>query len=1194
MALRFVIGRSGTGKTHFCLDEIRKNVLEEPDGPPLVMLVPEQATFQTEYALLRSPELTGTIRAQALSFRRLAFRIMQETGGTALVPISENGKNMLLYKIVHRLGDRLQLFQGSESQPGFIERLGELMTEWKRYGIGMDDIVSFNDLHRAGTGNPLLGRKLHDLQMIGTQMAAELDGLYIDAEDYLTWLTKGFGAAASMRGTRLWVDGFHGFTPKEFEALEALMRESEDVTITLCLDRLYGAEERPHELDMFRPTAETFLTLRELAIKNGIEVLEPLMLGEEPPIRFRNSPMLAHVERHYRDRAPLRLPEEELGNGGVSLHAAAHRRAEVEAVARDIVRRVRDESLRYRDLAVMVRNAPDYNDYITAVFADYEIPFFLDQKNAALHHPLVEFIRSALEIAVHGWRYEAVFRCIKTELLLPEDGGVTRESFDLLENYALAAGIDGNRWLTRSSWKPLMRDSLDGEAAVAGQPEQRMLQAVLAAREAVVPPLHKFNRALKKAANVQEMCEALYKLLINIDAPDRLERWSRQAAASGQTQRAREHRQLWDGVMNVLDQLAEMTGGETLPVQLFAGMIETGLESLKLAAVPPSLDQVLIGSIDRTRSGRVRVCYVLGANDGVMPQRIQEDGVLTEQERETLENGGLKMAPGVRRRLLDERFLIYNALTTPSRHLWISWPMADEEGKSLHPSEVIRQMKQMFPGISEHMLMGEPLPGMTEDDQQSFIVHPERTLSYVINQLRAWRQGTDIAPMWWEAFNWYAVRPNWQDKLGRLVRSLDFTNIVPSLSPETADQLYGKLLRGSVSRMERFVSCPFQHFAIHGLRLRERELFRLGAPDIGQLFHAALSRLAASLGERWGMMSQEQIRAESAGVVDELALRLQSQILFSSSRNRYIARKLKDIVAQAAVILGEHARRAQFQPVGLEIDFGPDGQLPPVTIPLANGRVMEMAGRIDRVDAAQTEDGLLLRVIDYKSGATQLRLEEVAYGLALQMLTYLDVLLSAAPEWLGQPAKPAGVLYFHVHNPVISASNVLSPDKARGERLKRFKLKGLVLADETTARMMDGALETGYSELLPLALKRDGGFYSSSSVVSHEQWDTLRKSVRTTLRRIGDRIAGGDVAIAPYRLGAKSPCRYCAYKPVCQFDPLIEGNAYTKLYKPGKDEVWQLLAAGESDAVEFDLIQRLGGARESFKAEGGKDDDGSD
>ncbi|GGD71569.1 helicase-exonuclease AddAB subunit AddB [Paenibacillus nasutitermitis] len=1163
MALRFVIGRSGTGKTRFCLDEIRSQALKDPGGSPLVMLVPEQATFQTEYGLLGTSQIGGTIRAQVLSFRRLAFRVMQETGGTALVPISENGKNMLLYKIVHRLHDELQLYQGSQAQPGFIERLGELMTEWKRYGIEPGDIGDFLDQSRDKGGSQLLGRKLHDLRLIGDQLERELSGLYIDAEDYLSWLARGFKDAQSMRRAQIWVDGFHGFTPGEFEALEALMLQADEVTVTLTLDRLYGADEQPHELDMFRPTAETFLMLRELALKNDIPVAEPVILNAGIPYRFRNSPMLAHLERHINDRTPLKLTDEELKSGELTIHNAVHRRAEVEAVARDIVRKTQDEGLRYRDLAVMVRNAPDYNDYITAVFADYGIPYFLDQKNAALHHPLVEFIRSALEIAAHGWRYEAVFRCIKTELLMPDDGSLTRESFDILENYALAAGIDGNRWLTRSQWKPLMRDSLDGDPAEAREPDLRLLAAVLEAREAVVTPLHKFTRALKKSANVRQMCEALYQLLMGINTPDQLERWSRKAAAEGQTQTAREHRMLWDGVMNVLDQLTEMTGGEAMKVPLFAGMVETGLESLKLAAVPPALDQVLIGSIDRTRSGRVCGCYVLGANDGVLPQRIQEDGVLTEQERETLGNGGLHMAPGVRRRLLDERFLIYNALTTASRHLWISWPVADEEGKGLHPSEIMRQIKLLFPGLLENSIAGEPDPGMNEGEQLSFVSHPERTLSYVINQLRIWRQGTDIAPAWWEAFNWFAVRPQWQAKLGRLVRSLEYTNYVPSLTLDTADQLYGTLLRGSVSRMERFVSCPFQHFAIHGLRLRERELFQLGAPDIGQLFHAALSRLAQSLGEKWGMLGAEQIRAESSIVVDELSERLQSQILMSSSRHRYVARKLKDIVGQAAVILGEHARRAQFQPIGLEIDFGPDGPLPAVTIPLSNGRLLEMSGRIDRVDAAQTDDGLLLRVIDYKSGATQLRLEEVAYGLALQMLTYLDVLLSAAPEWLGQPAKPAGVLYFHVHNPLISSSNVLSSSKAKAEQLKRYKLKGLVLADETTARMMDGALETGYSELLPVALKRDGSFYSSSSVVSHEQWDTLRYSVRKSLRRIGDRISCGDVAITPYRLGAKTPCQFCAYKPVCQFDPLVEGNAFSKLQKQGKDEVWQLLAAGE-------------------------------
>ncbi|MFC5651758.1 helicase-exonuclease AddAB subunit AddB [Paenibacillus solisilvae] len=1164
MALRFVIGRSGAGKTQYCLDRIRQKVLEKPDGAPIIMLVPEQATFQTEYALLGTSQLSGTIRAQALSFRRLSFRVMQETGGTALIPISENGKNMLLYKIVHRLDNQLQLFQGSDSQHGFIERLGELMTEWKRYGIDSEKLQQFTGSGLPGARNPLLGRKLGDLQQISSELDKELAGLYVDAEDYLSWLVKGFGQAPSMREAEVWVDGFNGFTPKEFEALEVLIQSAADVTITLSLDRLYGLDEQPHELDLFRPTAETFIKLRELALHNGVTIEAPVMLEGNPNNRFRNSPMLAHVERHYGNRKPMRLSEEELERGDISLHAASHRRAEVEAVARDIVRRVRDEGLRYRDLAVMVRNAPDYNDYITAVFTDYNLPYFLDQKKAALHHPFVEFIRSALEIAAHGWRFEAVFRCIKTELLIPEDGSLTRETFDLLENYALAAGINGNRWLTRSQWKPITRDTLEGDPAQAGERELRHFDAVMAAREAVVPVIHKFTRELKKAANVRQMCEALYRLLMTIDAPDRLERWSRRAIASGSPLRAREHKQLWDGVMDLLDQLTEMTGDEPMTLELFAGMVETGLESLKLASVPPSLDQVLIGSMDRTRSGHIRVCYVLGANDGVMPQRMQEDGVLTEQERETLENGGLAMAPGVRRRLLDERFLIYNALSTPSGHLWISWPMADEEGKSLHPSEVIRQMKQLFPGIPERTIAIEPLPQMSEDDQQAFMAHPDRTLSYLITQLRGWRQGAGMTPIWWEAFNWYAVRPQWQDKLQRLISSLDYSNQEPALPVHVADLLYGKLLRGSVSRMERFVSCPFQHFAIHGLRLRERELFRLAAPDIGQLFHAALSRLTETLGERWGTLTVEEIKAESAEIVNELAARLQSQILFSSSRHQYVARKLKDIVGQAAAILGEHARRAQFTPVGLEIGFGPEGPLPAVQIPLNGGRMLEMAGRIDRVDAAQTDEGLLLRVIDYKSSAKQLRLEEVAYGMALQMLTYMDVLLTHANEWLGQPAKAGGALYFHVHNPMLSSSNGLTADKAKMEMLKRFKLKGLVLADEETVRLMDDSLTTGYSELLPVGLKRDGGFYSTSSVVSEEQWGTLRQSVRANLRRIGDRMAGGDVSIAPYRLGGKTPCQFCAYKPVCQFDPLIEDNCYTKLHKPGKDEVWELLAAGDA------------------------------
>lgn len=1168
MSLRFVIGRSGTGKTSYCLNEIREQLREQPDGPPLVMLVPEQATFQTEYALLQNSGLNGTIRAQALSFRRLAFRVMQETGGTALVPIGDTGKHMLLYKIVHRLGQQLELFQSGAEQPGFIDRLAELLTEWKRYGIDAALLQDKRAAAEAGTSHTsLLKRKLHDLQLIYSQMEQELAGQYIDAEDYLRYLQDGFDGASSMQGAQLWVDGFYGFTPTEYEALGVLMASSAQVTVTLTLNRPYDAGELPHELELFHPTAETFIKLMEQAAKHDVTVLPPLVLGDEQPHRFKGSPMLAHLEKHYSERVPMLISdksmlEPENEGCGVSLHAAANRRAEVEAVARDIVRRARTEGLRWRDIAVMVRNAEDYTDYIALVFADYGIPFFVDQKEKAVHHPLIEFIRSALETVLFGWRYDAVFRCIKTEMLFPMDESLLREWFDLLENYALAAGIDGWKWLDKKRWHPLVPVSLDDDNEMdtkISEKAQREFEIVLAAREAVVPPLRRFGEALKKADNVQAMCEALYRLLDNSDAADRLERWSMLDIEAGKTQRARSHRQLWDSVMQLLDQLVELAGQQAVSPELFAGMVEAGLDSLKLASVPPALDQVLIGSMDRTRSGHVHVCYVLGANDGVMPMRVKEDGILTEPERELLAEDGIVMAPGVRRRLLDERFMIYNALTTPSRHLWLSWAQADEEGKSLLPSEIVRHVRQLFPGIPVRSAAAEPSPGLPISEQRLFVSHPQRTLSYLIAAIRKWQQGAAIAPFWWDMYNWFAVRPEWQQKLQLLTGSLIYVNQEQFLSKDTARLLYGARLQVSVSRMERFVSCPFQHFAIHGLKLRERKLYRLDAPDVGQLFHAALSRLAGNLGQRWGSMPESELRAAAVRTVDELAPKLQSQILLSSSRFQYIARKLKEIVGQAALMLGEHARRAQFHPVGTEVDFGPDGTLPALRIPLEGGGEMEIIGRIDRVDAAETEQGLLLRVLDYKSSSTQLRLEEVAYGLSLQMLTYLDVLVTHASAWLGQPASPAGVLYFHVHNPLLALTNGISPSEVNGRLLKRFKMRGLVTADAGTVRLMDNELESGYSELLPVALKRDGSFYSSSSVVTNEQWDVLRNSVRNTIGRIGSSVQAGEVSIEPYRIGAKSPCQHCDYKAVCQFDSQFDGNEYRKLSKPSKEHIWQQL-----------------------------------
>jgi ATP-dependent helicase/nuclease subunit B len=1182
MPVQFVIGRAGSGKSAYALGRIRDILRERPEGPPLILLVPEQATFQAEYALASDPGLAGMLRAQVLSFRRLAWRVMQETGGTARIPIGDSGKAMLLYKILHRHKDHLKIFQTSIDQMGFIGQLNQLFTEWRRYGITAEILERFQPEAREDDGDArLLRDKLADLRAVYAELENELSRLYTDGEDQLSRLAGQLWRCRTLREAQVWVDGFHGFTPQERNVLEQLMLHTRQVTVALCLDRPYSAGEAPEELDLFHPTARTMVSLQESALRLGVPVLPPVELPAQNLPRFRESPTLALLERSLASRSLRPAGEWPRERKELQLCEAVNRRAEVEGAAREMLRLAREQGARWRDMAVRVRNLEAYGDLLQTVFRDYGIPFFMDRKRPVLHHPLIELIRSALEVVRFNWRYDAVFRCVKTEFFFPlerdADGGeaerdrACRLLLDRLENEVLARGIQGTLWKHDGVWQPRARTGLDGKPQEPDREEREYYRMLNRGREWIVGPLGRFEQAISRAETARGKAEALYGLLEEIGVPKRLERWSAEAGAAGQPEKAREHLQIWGGIVDLLDQLVELAGEEKLPLELFSAMLETGMESMRLGLVPPALDQVLVGSIDRSRSAQMKYAFIIGVNDGELPARIPESGVLTEAERERLLDSGLPMAEGSRRRLLDEQFLIYTTLCGPSRRLWLSYALADEEGRTLLPSEIIRQMERRFPGLGRRPLPAEPSPELPESGQLEFVAHPRKTLSHLTVQMKQWLQGKAVSRLWWETYNWFVRRTEWRQPMERMVRALMYTNLETPLRPETCANLYGSHLKASVSRMEQYIACPFSQFAGYGLGLEERRIYRLGAPDIGQLFHAALSEMALLLQDEradWASLGKEELAVRAAEVVERLAPRLRGEILLSSERYGYIARKLREIVGTASVMMAEHARHSVFKPVGLELGFGENELLPPLRIPLENGRVMDVRGRIDRIDRADGENGTLLRIIDYKSSQTMLRLPAVYYGLSLQMLTYLDVVLTHAERWLGRPALPAGVLYFHVHNPVIQSANPMTPEKADSEWKRRFKMKGLVLSDAETARMMDDGLRKapGHSQRIPVALKADGEFYKSSQVASPAQWDRLRGYVRGMIRRIGTGIAEGDVSISPYRLGQEVPCTRCPYRPVCQFDPLFAGNDYRELPSLGREEVWK--AIEENPAAE--------------------------
>lgn len=1152
MSLRFVIGRAGSGKSTLCLREVQEELKQRPRGKTILYLVPEQMTFQTQQALIGSEDVRGSIRAQVFSFSRLAWKVLQEVGGASRLHIDEAGVHMLLRKIVESRKDGLSVFQKAAEQNGFFEHLGSMIAEFKRYNVTPSNVYEMwqqLDAHSSSAEQKLLANKVYDLQLLYDDFERALIGKYLDSEDYLQLLVEKLPQSEYVNGAEIYIDGFHSFSPQELEIVRQLMICGAKVTITLTIDEKTLAQP-VNELDLFYETTLTYEKIKQVAREEKIQIEKTIPLMEQP--RF-HSPALAHLEAHYEAR-----PNEKFnGEASVTISTAANLRAEVEGVAREIRKLVADEKYRYRDIAVLLRNGESYYDVMRTLFTDYNIPHFIDEKRPMSHHPLVECIRSALEIISGNWRYDAVFRCVKTELLYPLDvrKEAMREEMDEFENYCLAYGVQGKRWTAEDPWMYRRYRSLDDTNGMITDSEREMEEKINRLRDVVRTPVIRMQKRLKRAGTVMQMCEAVYLFLEELDVPKKLEELRIRAEESGDFLFATDHEQVWEEVMSLLDTFVEMLGEEKMSLSMFTDVMSTGLEALQFANIPPSLDQVLIANIDHSRLSDVRATFIIGVNEGVIPAAPMDEGMLSDEEREVLGAAGIELAPTTRQTLLEEQFVMYQMVTRASEKLYISCPLADEEGKTLLASSFIKKIKRMFPNVKDSFITND-VNDLSRSEQISYVATPEVTLSYVMQQLQTWkRYGFEgNLDFWWDVYNFYVTSDEWKQKSSRVLSSLFYRNRAQKLSTAVSRDLYGDTIKGSVSRMELFNRCAYAHFAQHGLSLRERDIFKLDAPDIGELFHAALKKIADKLlreNRTWADLSIKECEHLSVLVIEEIAPLLQRQILLSSNRHFYLKQKLQQIIFRTSIILREHAKSSGFVPVDLEVPFGMGGtgSLPPMEFSLPNGVKMEVVGRIDRVDKAEDENGTFLRIIDYKSSSKALDLTEVYYGLALQMLTYLDVVTSNAQTWMkkGHAASPAGVLYFHIHNPIVEMKGDASEAEIEKEILKKFKMKGLVLGDADVVRLMDNKLSTGSSDIISAGLKKDGSFSARSSIASEQEFNVLQKYVHHTFENIGKDITEGVIDIAPYKMGNKAACTFCNFKSVCQFDESLEDNQFRSL-----------------------------------------------
>ncbi|EGD48701.1 ATP-dependent nuclease subunit B [Ruminiclostridium papyrosolvens DSM 2782] len=1140
MSLQFIYGRSGSGKSFHCLKSI-KTKQNKDNSKKLVLLVPEQYTLQAERDLIKVLGTGGILNTEVLSFRRMAYRVMNEVGGITYPHIHPAGKSMIIYRILDRLKEQFTIFHKSANCKGFVNTLSTLITELKRYNVRAD---SFDEVLEGLTEDNYLLHKLKEIKLIYSEFDNMLESRYRDTDDELTLLASKLDSTEMYSKAEIWIDGFAGFTPQEVEVISKLIQQTENVYITMCTDVLFD-EMQSGSTDVFAAVKKSCKKFVSIAEASDVKILPPVGLNSANLPRFKESRELQSQEANY-FAYPYRVYQQPTTD--IELFESVNIYAEIEECARDIIRQCRDNDMQFKDITVATRNLTGYENLIEVIFEQYNIPCFIDSKTEITNHPLVRMVLSMLEIFTENWSYEAVFRYLKSGLT-----GIEDTRIDLLENYVLACGIRGSRWTQEAEWNTSIEFRPDDKQS----PENdEMLLQVNVTRNEVREPLLRFRNRTKGRRTAEDFCTGIYEYLVEIGVEERIRDYIDSFTQNGQLRLAGEYQQVWNILMDVFDQVVEVMGDETFGIEKFANVFKIGLAEYKISSIPASLDQVLIGSIEHLRSHEIKALYILGTNDGVFPSAGISEGVLSDKDRDVLNKKGIELASDTKSKAFDELYLIYRTLTMPKNFLRISWPIADHEGRTMRPSTIISRMRKIFPNITEKNNILKPAGVNNNID---LIASPVPSFNQLVSILRQKNEGIEPGHMWKELFAWFSAQEEWKQKCDAMINALKYRNIAVPVDKAKIRELYGKNPYFTVSRLEKYTSCPFAFYVQYGLGARERKIYRLSPPDVGTFMHAVIERFSKMVDENnysWREIDRQWCSDEVSKIVDELLASMKNTILGGSKRFKALAVRLKRVVTRAVWLIAEHIRRSSFEPVGYEVEFGEGGAYPPIVIELDSGEKIKLVGRIDRIDTLSTDNGKYLRIVDYKSGDKDFKLSDVYYGLQMQLITYLDALWESS-ENSGEKALPGGILYFRVDDPMIKGTGSSSPEEIETAIMKKLKMKGLLLADVQLIKYMDNTIE-GNSIIIPARINK-GDVLGKSSAATIEQFTVLRSFVKQILKDMCSELMKGKVPISPYKKKKLTSCSYCNYSSVCQFDQTQKDNSFRMLHDRDDDHIWKLM-----------------------------------
>ena len=963
MSLRFYFGPSGSGKSHRIYEEIMQRAAQEP-GRNFLIIVPDQFTMQTQKDLVMCSDRGGILNIDVLSFGRLSHRILEEVGTKEMPVLDDTGKSLVLQKIAADLKEQLPAMGSLLHKQGYIHEVKSAISEFMQYGISTQDM---DKLIASAEKRGALAMKLRDLKTLYRGFQDYIRDHFITTEETLDVLRRSLVKSKILPDSVVVFDGFTGFTPIQNRLIQELMRVCEETIVTVTI----GEEEDPYQMDgeqkLFHLSKKTVADLVKLAAEAEVTRGEDVFV-KGGPNRFTEAPALCYLEQNlfrYQYEPYMEKQRE------IHMFEALSPREEVHQTALYIRKLIREEGLTYRDIAVVIGDLEGYASYVETEFGQLEIPCFLDRTRGIVLNPMIEYIKSALQLYIRDFSYDTVFHFLRSGM-----ADISREEIDELENYVIRTGARGYRTYSRLFTRRT-EEMQQGSGQEDTERAEETLERLNRIRQQFADTVEILHMAPRAKAG--EYVDHLYDFLEQNQVQQKLLNYQQQFEQEGDLAKAREYAQIYRLVMDLLDQIYELLGKEEISLQEFADILEAGFGEITVGTIPQNVDRIVVGDMERTRLKQVKVLFFLGVNDGNIPKNASKGGIISDMDREFLIESGTEMAPSPRQQMYIQRLYLYLNMTKPSERLYLSYAKVNSDGKGIRPSYLIDTVRKLFPQLAVEYPQNRSRLEQIEGRQEG--------ARYLAEELREYADGTlreEERQDFYLMYRAYETDPEGRDRL----TAAAFRRYKESgLSRIVARALYGRQLENSVSRLETYAACACRHFLQYGLSLQEREEFGFEVSDMGNVYHAVLENFAGKLaesGRTWWDFDENFATQAIKEAVEGYAATYGETVLYSSARNEYAITRMSRILTRTVLTLQQHLKQGSFQPDDYELSFRFAEDLDSIHVDLSEEEKMHLQGRIDRIDVSEDAEHVYVKVIDYKSGNKKFDLAALYYGLQLQ------------------------------------------------------------------------------------------------------------------------------------------------------------------------------------------------------------------